>query len=199
MPGTEVRIAEDGEILLKSAGVMSGYHNLPEATADAIDVDGWLHTGDIGNLDERGFLRITDRKKDMFKTSGGKYVAPSAIETMFKGVCPFASQLIVHGDGRNFVSALVTLDPDAMVGWAAENNMADRSYAEIVTSPEAREMVQGYIDELNAKLNRWETIKKFVILPADLSIDNGDLTPSMKLKRKVVADKYKAELDSLYS
>jgi long-chain acyl-CoA synthetase len=199
MPGTEVRIAEDGEILLRSAGVMSGYHNLPEATADAIDVDGWLHTGDIGNLDERGFLRITDRKKDMFKTSGGKYVAPSAIETMFKGVCPFASQLIVHGDGRNFVSALVTLDPDAMVGWAAENNMADRSYAEVVTSPEAREMVQGYIDELNAKLNRWETIKKFVILPADLSIDNGDLTPSMKLKRKVVADKYKAELDSLYS
>jgi long-chain acyl-CoA synthetase len=199
MPGTDVRIAEDGEILLKSPGVMSGYHNLPEASAESVDVDGWLHTGDIGNLDERGFLRITDRKKDMFKTSGGKYVAPSAIETIFKGVCPYASQLIVHGDGRNFVSALVTLDADAMVGWAAENDMVGRPYAEIVTSPAAREMVQGYIEQLNAKLNRWETIKKFVILPADLTIDNGDLTPSMKLKRKVVADKYKAELDSLYS
>ena len=198
-PGTEVRIDEDGEILLKGPGIMEGYHNLPEESASAVDSDGWLHTGDIGNLDERGFLRITDRKKDMFKTSGGKYVAPSAIETMFKGVCPYASQLIVHGDGRNFVSALVTLDPDAIAGWAAENGLADVPYAEIVTSPAAREMVQGYMDELNSKLNRWETVKRFVILPADLSIDNGDLTPSMKLKRKVVADKYKTELDELYS
>jgi long-chain acyl-CoA synthetase len=199
VPGTDVRIAEDGEVLLKGPGIMAGYHNLPEASAESVDGDGWLHTGDIGNLDERGFLRITDRKKDMFKTSGGKYVAPSAIETIFKGVCPYASQLIVHGDGRNFVSALITLDPDAMVGWAAENDMVDRSYAEIVTSPAAREMVQGYIDELNAKLNRWETVKKFVILPRDLTIDDGDLTPSMKLKRKIVADKYKGELDALYS
>ena len=198
MPGTGVRIADDGEILLNGPGIMSGYHNLPADSAVSIDGDGWLHTGDIGNLDERGFLRITDRKKDMFKTSGGKYVAPSAIETMFKGVCPYASQLIVHGDGRNFVSALVTLDADAIVGWAAENDLADKSYAEIVTSPAAREMVQGYIDELNAKLNRWETIKKFLILPRDLSIDDGDLTPSMKLKRKIVAAKYKTELDALY-
>ena len=198
LPGTDVRIAEDGEILLKGPGVMVGYHHLPEDSAQSVDSDGWLHTGDIGNLDERGFLRITDRKKDMFKTSGGKYVAPSAIETMFKGVCPYASQLIIHGDGRNFVAALITLDADAIVGWAAENDLADKSYAEIVTSPAAREMVQGYVDELNAKLNRWETIKKFVILPRDLSIDAGDLTPSMKLKRKVVADKYKTELDALY-
>jgi len=199
MPGTGVRIADDGEILLNGPGIMSGYHNLPEDTAVSIDADGWLHTGDIGNLDERGFLRITDRKKDMFKTSGGKYIAPSAIETMFKGVCPYASQLIVHGDGRNFVSALITLDADAIVGWAAENDLAGKSYAEIVTSPAAREMVQGYVDELNAKLNRWETIKKFIILPRDLSIDAGDLTPSMKLKRKIVAAKYKTELDALYS
>jgi len=199
VPGTEVQIAPDGEILLRGPGIMAGYHNLPEDYAESVDADGWLHTGDVGNLDERGFLRITDRKKDLFKTSNGKYVAPSAIETIFKGVCPYASQLIVHGDGRSFVSALITLDPDAMVGWAAENDMVDRSYAEIVTSTLAREMVQGYVDELNAKLNLWETIKKFVILPQDLSVENGDLTPSMKLKRKVVADKYKAELDSLYS
>ena len=142
-PGTEVRIAEDGEILIKGPGVMAGYHNLPEQTAETLTEDGWLHTGDIGEIDDTGFLRITDRKKDLFKTSGGKYIAPSAIESMFKGVCPYASQLIVHGDGRNFVSALVTLDPDAMAGWAAENDMVDRSYAEIVTSPAAREMVRA--------------------------------------------------------
>jgi len=199
VPGTDVRIAQDGEVLLKGPGVMAGYHNLPEDSAESVDGEGWLHTGDIGNLDERGFLRITDRKKDLFKTSGGKYVAPSAIESIFKGVCPYASQLIVHGDGRKFVSALITLDPDAMAGWAAENAMADASYAEIVTSPAALAMVQGYVDELNAKLNPWETVKKFVILSRDLSIEEGDLTPSMKLKRRVVADKFKNELDSLYS
>ena len=198
VPGTEVRIAHDGEVLLKGPGIMAGYHNLPEDSAESLDGDGWLHTGDIGNLDERGFLRITDRKKDLFKTSGGKYVAPSAIESIFMGVCPYASALIVHGDGRSFVSALVTLDPDAMAGWAAENAMSGRSYAELVGSPEAREMVQGYIDALNARLNPWETIKKFLILPRDLSIEDGDLTPSMKLKRRVVAKKYKNELDSLY-
>jgi long-chain acyl-CoA synthetase len=198
VPGTEVRIAEDGEVLLKSPGIMEGYHNLPEDSAESVDDAGWLHTGDIGNLDERGFLRITDRKKDLFKTSGGKYVAPSAIESIFMGVCPYASQLIVHGDGRNFVTALVTLDADAMAGWAEKNDMAGMPYAEVVSSPAVRVMVQGYIDELNAKLNKWETIKKFVILDRDLSVDEGDLTPSMKLRRRVVAGKYKKELDSLY-
>ena len=198
MPGTQARIAQDGEILLKGPGVMAGYHNQPEATAESVDGDGWLHTGDIGNIDERGFLRITDRKKDLFKTSGGKYVAPSAMEAMFRGICPYAGQLVVHGNGRNFVSALVTLDREAMEGWAAGHDMAGRTYEEIVGSPEVREMVQGYIDQLNAKLNRWETVKQFVILPRDLSVEEGDLTPSMKLKRSVVAERYKDDLDSLY-
>jgi long-chain acyl-CoA synthetase len=199
LPGTEVEIAPDGEILLRGPGIMEGYHNLPKETAETVDVDGWLHTGDIGNLDERGFLRITDRKKDLFKTSNGKHVAPSAIESIFQGVCPYASQLIVEGEGRTFVSALVTLDPEAIAGWAAEQGMPPRPYAELVGSPEVRQMVQGYIDELNAKLNHWETIKKFVILDRDLSIDEGELTPSMKLRRKVVAERYKKELDSLYA
>jgi long-chain acyl-CoA synthetase len=199
LPGTEVRIDRDGEILLKGPGVMSGYHNLPEESAETVEPDGWMHTGDIGELDERGFLRITDRKKDLFKTSNGKHVAPSAMEAIFKGVCPYASQLIVHGEGRSFVTALVTLDPDAMDSWAAENGKAGTSYAELVSSPEVREMVQRYIDDLNAQLNHWETIKKFLILDKDLSIDAGDLTPSMKLKRKVVAEKYRDELDSLYA
>ncbi|NHA68926.1 AMP-dependent synthetase/ligase [Phycicoccus flavus] len=199
LPGIDVRIAEDGEVLLRGPGNMEGYHNNPEATAETIDADGWLHTGDIGELDERGFLRITDRKKDLFKTSGGKYVAPAVIESTFKGLCPYASQLIVHGADRNFVSALVTLDPDAMEGWAAQHGMAGRPYAEVVSSDACREMVQGYVDELNAGLNRWETIKKFTILEHDLSIEDGELTPSLKLKRKVVAEKYKPLLDAHYS
>jgi long-chain acyl-CoA synthetase len=199
VPGTEAQIAQDGEILLRGPGIMAGYHNLPQDYAESVDGDGWLHTGDIGNLDERGFLRITDRKKDLFKTSNGKHVAPSAIESTFRGLCPYASHLIVHGERRSFVSALITLDPDAMATWAAENAMGGMAYADLVSSPAAREMVQGYVDELNAKLNRWETVKKFVILPRDLSVEDGDLTPSMKLKRRVVADKYKKDLDSLYS
>ena len=198
LPGTEVRIAEDGEVLLRGDGVMQGYHNNEEATAEVIDADGWFHTGDIGELDERGFLRLTDRKKDLFKTSGGKYVAPSTIEAMFKGVCPYAAQLVVYGADRHFVSALVTLDPEAMQGWAEHNGMGEKSYAEVVTSPQVREMVQGYIDELNKGLNRWEQIKRFTILDKDLTIEEGELTPSMKLKRKVVSEKYKDLLDAHY-
>ena len=198
VPGTEVRIAEDGEVLLRGEGIMDGYHNNPEATAEVMDVQGWFHTGDIGEIDERGFLRITDRKKDLFKTSNGKYVAPSTIEAMFKGVCPYVAQLVVYGADRNFVSALVTLDPEAIEGWAQQNGLGGKSYAEIVTSPQAREMVQGYIDELNMGLNRWEQIKRFTILDKDLTIEEGELTPSMKLKRKVVSEKYRGLLDAHY-
>jgi long-chain acyl-CoA synthetase len=198
LPGTDVKVAEDGEILLRGPGVTTGYHQLDTATQEAFDDEGWFHTGDIGELDDRGFLRITDRKKDLFKTSGGKYVAPSVIESMFKGICPYASQLVIEGDGRNFVSALITLDPDAIAGWAEKNGMAGKEYAEIVTSPQCREMVQGYVDELNLQLNRWEQIKKFVILDHDLTVEDGDLTPSMKLKRRVVTQKYSDELDALY-
>ena len=114
-------------------------------------------------------------------------------------MCPYASQLIVHGEGRSYVTALVTLDAEAMADWAKENGMPPRSYAELVSSPEARVLVKGYIDQLNAQVNHWEEIKKFIILDKDLSVEDGDLTPSMKLKRKVVANKHRAELDSLYS
>ena len=197
LPGTEVRIAEDGEVLLRGPGVMTGYHQNDEATRESLQ-DGWLHTGDIGEIDEDGFVRITDRKKDLFKTSGGKYVAPSYIESLFKGICPYASQLIVEGERRNFVSALITLDPDSITTWAAKNGMAGDSYAQIVTSDRTREMVQGYVDQLNAKLARHEQVKKFHILDHDLSVEEGDLTPSMKLKRKMVTQKYREELDAFY-
>ncbi len=199
IPGLEVDIADDGEVLIRGEGVMDGYHNNEEATAEALDADGWFHTGDIGEIDERGFLRITDRKKDLFKTSGGKYVAPSAIESTFKGLCPLVSQLVVHGNGRNFVSALVTLDPDAIVPWAAAHGMSGRSYAEIATSAPMHEAISGYIDQLNATLNRWETIKKFTILDHELTVEAGELTPSLKLKRKVVSDKFQDLLDAHYA
>lgn len=197
VPGTEIKLAEDGEILIKSPGVMQGYHHLEAATAEAL-VDGWLATGDIGEIDADGHLRITDRKKDLFKTSGGKYVAPAHIEGLFKGVCPLASQMVVHGSERNFVSALITLDPDAVALWAETHGMAGRSYRDVVTSPEIRALVEGHVAQLNTKLNRWETIKKFEILDADLSVESGEITPSLKLKRKVVEERYREILDGFY-
>ncbi len=198
LPGTEVRTGEDGELLIRGPGVMRGYHLLDDATAEPM-VDGWFRTGDIGTVDERGFVRITDRKKDLFKTSGGKYIAPSAIEAMFKGICPYVSQFVVYGEGRSFASALITLDADAMTGWAAANGMKGRSYTEVVGSVEVRNLVQGYLDELNSRLNRWETIKKFTLLERDLTVEEGELTPSLKLRRRVVTDRYRSELDALYS
>ncbi|HEY0473717.1 MAG TPA: long-chain fatty acid--CoA ligase [Kribbella sp.] len=196
-PAAEFKIAEDGEILIKGPGVMSGYHNLPEQTAEVIDADGWFHTGDIGHFEDE-FLFITDRKKDLFKTSGGKYVAPQVIEGRFKMICPYASQFLVHGNQRNFVSALVTLDPEAIQDWAGANGLGGRPYAEIVTSEAAHQMVQGYVDQLNAGLNRWETIKKFTILERDLTVESGEMTPSLKLKRKHVETTYGDLLDKMY-
>lgn len=198
MPGTEIKVADDGELLVKGPGVTRGYRNRPDDTAEAFDEAGYFKTGDIGEVDDYGFISITDRKKDLFKTSGGKYIAPSQIETAFKGVCPFVSHLLVQGEGRNYATALVTLDPDAITGWAAANGMTGKSYAEIAAAPQTREMVQGYIDKLNTNLNRWETIKRFTILERDLSIDEGELTPSLKLKRKAVSEKYQEEIESLY-
>ena len=198
LPGTQVRAAEDGELLVKGPGVMRGYHNRPDATAEVLTEDGWFHTGDIGSVDDRGFVTITDRKKDLFKTSGGKYIAPSTIETTFKGICPYVSQFVVIGDGRNYASALITLDADAVTQWAAGNGLASKGYAEIVTSDEARAMVQGFVDQLNAGLNRWETIKRFTVLERDLTVDEGELTPSLKLRRKMVVERYGREIDALY-
>ncbi len=199
LPGTQVRTAEDGELLVKGPGVMRGYHNRPDATAEALTEDGWFHTGDIGSVDDRGFVKITDRKKDLFKTSGGKYIAPSTIETTFKGICPYVSQFVVIGDGRNYASALITLDADAVTQWASGNGLAGKGYAEIVTSDAARQMVQGFVDQLNAGLNRWETIKRFTVLERDLTVDQGELTPSLKLRRKVVVERYGREIDALYN
>ncbi|MDI1464823.1 long-chain fatty acid--CoA ligase [Catellatospora sp. KI3] len=194
----EVRLDTDGEILMRGAPVMRGYHNLPEETASVFTEDGFFRTGDIGELDGSGYLKITDRKKDLVKTSGGKYIAPSHIEGLFKALCPYTSQVLVIGNARNYCSMLVTLDPESIVGWAAGGPLEGKSYAEIVGSDEAKAMVSGHIDELNAKLNRWETIKKFTILPRDLTIESGEITPSLKLKRRTVETNFASEIEKMY-
>lgn len=198
-PGTEVRIGDGGEVQLKGPHIMAGYHNLPEATADAFTEDGWLRTGDKGELDADGYLRITGRIKELFKTSGGKYIAPPAIEAKFKAVCPYVSQFMVFGAERNFVVALITLDPDAIAGWAQENGMAGASYTDIVRSEKVRAMIGDYVDELNSHLNRWETIKKWELLDHDLTIESGELTPSLKVKRAIVEQNNADLIDSFYS
>jgi long-chain acyl-CoA synthetase len=198
-PGSEAKIAADGEVLIKGPHVMRGYHNLEAESASSLTEDGWLHTGDEGRIDEDGFLFITGRKKELFKTSGGKYVAPPHIEGVFKGISSLTSQILVHGNDRNFCSALITLDPDAVAEWATHHGMEGKSYTEVVQSLEMREVIQGQIDELNSKINRWETIKKFAILDHDLSIESGEITPSMKVKRNVVEANNKAILDSFYA
>lgn len=199
LPGTEVKLApEDGEILIRSPAVMRGYHNLPDATAEALTADGWLRTGDIGELDAKGILRITDRKKDLIKTSGGKYIAPQALEGKLKATCPYISQVIVHGDRRNFCTALVTLDEESVMKWATDNGLAGKSYAEVAASAEAKALLEPYFKQVNHTLAKYETIKQFAILPRDLSIDEGELTPSLKVKRKVVEKRYGGLLDKMY-
>jgi long-chain acyl-CoA synthetase len=197
LPGSEFRIAEDGEILLRGGGVMRGYHNNPEATAEVLTDDGWFHTGDIGELND-GYLRVTDRKKDLIKTSGGKYVAPQKVEVLFSAECPYAANIVVHGEGRKFVSALITLDPEMITTWAKEHDLDGRTPEQLAKEPAVREMIGKHIDTLNSQLERWETVKKFVILPHELSVEAGEMTPSMKVRRKTVEKKYMAELDKLY-
>ncbi|WP_370412749.1 long-chain fatty acid--CoA ligase [Streptomyces fradiae] len=199
LPGTEVRIADDGEILLRSPGIMEGYHGLPEKTAEVLESDGWFHTGDIGELSADGYLRITDRKKDLFKTSGGKYIAPTEIEGQFKAVCPFVSNIVVLGADRNYCSALIALDEPAILGWAAEHDLAGKSYAEVVASPQVEQLIEGYVTRLNEGLQRWQTIKKFRLLPRDLDVEHGELTPSLKMKRPVVERTYQHLIDEMYA
>ncbi|MFE7560660.1 AMP-dependent synthetase/ligase [Kitasatospora sp. NPDC057500] len=199
LPGTEVRIAEDGEILLRGPGVMRGYHNLPEKTAEVLEADGWFHTEDIGELSPDGFLKITDRKKDLFKTSGGKYVAPSEVEGKFKAACPFVSNVLVIGNGRNYCTALIGLDEAVIMPWAAENGLAGKDYAEVVADPRTRELIDGFVRRLNGRLQRWQTIKKFHLLPRDLDVEHGELTPSLKIKRPVVERTYAEAVTAMYA
>jgi long-chain acyl-CoA synthetase len=196
---TEVKIAEaDGEILLRGRGVMRGYHGKPELTAEVLDADGWFATGDIGKLDEDNFLSITDRKKDLIKTSGGKYVAPQLLESKLKTLCPYIGQVVVHGDKRNFCSALLTVDEESITKWASDNGI-EGAYEDLTKNERINQMVHDAVEELNGGLARYETIKKWALLPKDLTVEDGELTPSLKVKRKVVEQKYVSILDDFYS
>ncbi len=200
LPGIEVKIApEDGEVLIRGRGIMTGYHNRPEDTQEALDAEGWLHTGDIGVLEPEGFLRITDRKKDLIKTSGGKYVAPQELEGQLKVRSPLISQALVHGNNRNFCTALLTLSEEELKKWADAHGKQGLSYAELTELPEVRALVGPIVEELNRALPSYSTIKKFAILPRDFAVETGELTPSMKLKRKHVEAAYKDILDGFYA
>ena len=199
VPGVSVRLdPADGEILMSGRGIMRGYHKLDEATAEALTEDGWLRTGDIGTIDEAGFLHITDRKKDLIKTSGGKYVAPQELEGQLKLLSPLISQVVVHGNNRNFCAALVTVDEEAVRKWATDNGVPGTSASDLARSPQLQAVIGDAVQQLNATLPSYSTLKRFAVLDRDFSIEGGELTPSQKVKRKVVEQRYKDILDGFY-
>ena len=176
---------------------MRGYHGMPDQTAAVLDDDGWFSTGDVGEIDAGGRVRITDRKKDLVKTSGGKYIAPSVIEARLKSLNPIIGHVVVHADQRNFVSALITLDPDVAPQWAEDSGITG-DYQALAADERVRGHLQVSVDELNAGLNRWETIKQFRVLDHEFSVETGELTPSQKVKRRVVENMYADVLDGMY-
>lgn len=194
--GVEVKIAQDGEIWLKGPMIFDGYYNDPEATKEAFE-DGWFKTGDIGEIDSRGFLRITDRKKELIVTSGGKNIAPQKLENLLKQR-RFISNAMVYGDKRKFLVALVTLNEHDVKAWAKAQGIAFGSYAELVEKPEVVKAIQEQFTAVNGELASFETIKKFKILPEDFTVENGCITPSLKLKRKVITKQHQALIDAMY-
>ena len=197
VPGVEVRIADDGEVMLRGPIVTPGYHKLENKNAEVLEEDGWYHTGDIGELTASGRLRITDRKKDLFKTSGGKYVAPQKVEGAIQANIPFVSQSIAIGDGRKYVSALVVLDPALLQKWA-DKRAIQGGYAELSQRPEIRDSIERWMERVNAKLERWETVKKFTILDHELTVENAGVTANMKIRRSVVTDTYGDLVEKMY-
>jgi len=195
-PGCEIKIADDGEILVRGPNIFQGYYKNPEATAETL-VDGWLHTGDIGEIDPEGYVKITGRKKDIIITAGGKNITPANLEAEIKQH-PLVSQCVVIGDRRPYLVAVVTLDPEEAEKFASERGLSSDPEA-LAQSPEVREALEEHLAKVNAKFARVEQVKKIAILPHDLSQEGGELTPTMKVKRNVVADKYGGEIEALYS
>jgi long-chain acyl-CoA synthetase len=199
IPGTSVRVASDGEILLKGDQVFAGYWNNPTATAEVLEADGWFHSGDLGEIDDRGFVKITGRKKEIIVTAGGKNVAPAVLEDRLRSNF-LVSQCIVVGDAKPYIAALVTIDPEAFPGWLAlTGKPADSTIAEMVGDPDLVAVVQSAVDEANKAVSQAEAIKKFSILPVDWTIDGGQLTPKMSIKRDVVMKDFAVQVEELYS
>ncbi len=197
LPGTEVKLADDGELLIKSETVFQGYYKDPQATAEVLGADGWLRSGDIAEIDQDGFIIITDRKKDIIVTAGGKNVAPQNLENDLKA-SKYVSQAMVVGDRQPYIAALITLEPEELPKWAAEQGL-DGDLATLAENEQVRELIQGVVDDVNADRSRYEQIKRFAILPRDFTMDDDELTPTLKLKRRIVAEHFGAELDELYA
>jgi long-chain acyl-CoA synthetase len=197
LPGFELRLADDGELLIRSQTVFQGYFKDPEATEAVLTGDGWLRTGDIAEIDDDGFVTITDRKKDIIVTAGGKNVAPQNLENDLKA-SRYVSQALVVGDRRPYVAALITLDPVELERWARERGIEGDLEA-LAADPLVRELVQGIVDDVNRERSRYEQLKRFVVLPRDFTIADGEITPTLKLKRRAVLDNFADELEQLYA
>jgi long-subunit acyl-CoA synthetase (AMP-forming) len=197
-PGTEMKLDEDGEVLIKAGYVMSGYRNLPDKTKETFTDDGFLRTGDIGQFDDDGFLKIVDRKKELIINAAGKNMSPANIEAKVKTSSNLIGQAIAIGDGRPFNVALITLDPDVAPSFAQQNGIDDPSPEALAQNDKVREEVAAGIERANENLARVEQIKKFTILPTDWEPGGDELTPTMKLKRKPIGEKYKDEIEALY-
>jgi long-chain acyl-CoA synthetase len=198
MPGVELRIAEDGELLVRGALVMRGYRNKPELTAETVDADGWLHTGDIGRIDEEGFLSIVDRKKEIIINSGGKNMSPSYVEARLKTSSPLIGQAIVVGDARPYNVALLVLDPDGAAAFARAHGLPT-ALAQLVDSSAVKAEIAAAVERANARLSRVEQIKRYALLPDEWTVGGAELTPTMKLKRRSIHEKYAAAIASLYA
>ncbi|MBW2219724.1 MAG: AMP-binding protein, partial [Deltaproteobacteria bacterium] len=198
MIGTEVKIADDGEVLMRGRHVFMGYFKNEEETKKTIDSDGWLHSGDIGEIDSKGFLKITDRKKELIITAGGENIAPQLLEGKVKAI-PVVSQATVIGDRRKYLTALITLDPEKVAGEASAIGSLAKNATEAAKCDIFVKHLQGLIDEVNKTLARVQTIKKFTIAPEEFSIEGGELTPTMKLKRRIIYDKYSDDIENMYT
>jgi len=199
LPGVEIKLADDGEVLARGEIVMAGYRNQPRQTAETIDRDGWLHTGDIGAFDEHGFLKIIDRKKELIINAAGKNMSPANIEQQLKQGSPLIGQAIAIGDSRPYNVALIVLDPDASAVFAQQHGLADASPEAMSREPPVREAVATGVERANSHLSRVEQIKRFTILPCDWQPAGDELTPTMKLRRRPITRKYAAEIESLYA
>jgi long-chain acyl-CoA synthetase len=198
LPGVTVKIADDGEILLKGGIVFGSYWHNPQATGEALDAEGWMHTGDLGSLDDEGFLRVTGRKKEIIVTAGGKNVAPAVLEDRLRAH-PLISQCMVVGDNQPFIACLITLDPDALEHWKKQHGKPESaSVADLIEDPELIAEIQAAVDDANKAVSRAESIRKFRLLPVDFTTENGYVTPSLKVKRAVVAKDFAADIDALY-
>jgi long-subunit acyl-CoA synthetase (AMP-forming) len=198
-PGVELKLGEDGELLMRSDVVMTGYRNLPDRTAEALDADGWLHTGDIATIDEDGYVSIVDRKKELIINAAGKNMSPANIESQLKGASPLIGQACVIGDGRSYNTALIVLDADFAPAWAANHGLQGHGLEQLAQEDAMRQAVQAGVDAANGRLSRVEQIKKFTIVEGDWAPGGDELTPTMKLKRRPIAEKYTAEIEAMYA